>query len=53
MDVPDAEGVFFKHSERISCLVRFEWCVWVRRCVSLLNDSSGVCLQSYELILVL
>ena len=53
MDVPDAEGVFFKHFGRISWLIRSEWCVWVQRCVSLLDDSSGVCLQSYELILVL
>ena len=35
------------------CLIRSEWCVWIQQCVSLLDDSSGVCLQSYELILVL
>ena len=25
------------------CLISFEWCVRVQRCVSLVDDSSGVC----------
>ena len=25
------------------CPIIFEWCVWVQRCVSLVDDSSGMC----------
>ena len=42
MDVPKAEGVFYKHCERLYCLISFEWCVWIQRCVSLVDDCSGV-----------
>ena len=37
---------FFNIVERFSgsfCLIIFEWCVWVQRCVGLVHDSSGVC----------
>ena len=46
MDVPETEGVFFNIVEGFSgcySLIRFEYCVWVQRYVSLVDDSRGVC----------
>ena len=49
-DVPETEGVlllfFCNIVENLSgsyCLIMFEWCVWVQRCLCLVDDSSGVC----------
>ena len=47
-DVPETDGVllFLKIVESFSgcyCPIIFEWSVWVQRCVSLVDDSSGVC----------
>ena len=50
-DVPDTEGLllllfFCNIVESLSgsyCLIMFEWCVWVQRCVGLVDGSSGVC----------
>ena len=49
-DVPETEGVlllfFCNIVESLSgsyCLIMFEWCVSVQRCVCLVDDSSGVC----------
>ena len=49
-DVPETEGVlllfFCNIVESLSgsyCLIMFEWCVWVQRCVCFVDDSSGVC----------
>ena len=30
------------------CLIKFEWCVCLQRCVSLVDDSSGVCVGVWE-----
>ena len=38
--------MFLKIVEGLSgcyCLIRFEWYVWVERCVCLVDDSGGVC----------
>ena len=38
--------LFLKTVESFSgcyCPISFEWFVWVQRCVSLVDDSSGVC----------
>ena len=38
--------MFLKIVEGLSgyyCLISFEWCVWVERCVRLVGDSGGVC----------
>ena len=50
-DVPDTEGLllllfFCNIVESLNgsyCLIMFEWCVWVQRCVGLVDGSSGVC----------
>ena len=47
-DVPETEGVFLNIVEGLSgcyCLISFVRCVWVERCVSLVDDSGGVCVD--------
>ena len=42
---PRRRCVFLKIVEGLSacyCLINFEWCVLVQRCVSLVDDSGGV-----------
>ena len=37
---------FLKIVEGLSgchCLISFEWCVWVQRCMILIDDSGSVC----------
>ena len=43
-ETEEAEGVFLKPSRRLQwlLLISFERCEWVQRCVSLVDDSSGV-----------